>query len=288
MKHPNTKTYRIIQYIQPWEIDDLERQATSIIISSYYFPPHAEVIWDVTLNLDIVNWNNSKIPSDFFVNKLNYLETIVGYYLKAEFNVDSKIKGCTDKRRNIINTAQDYVIWLDSDVFFPKTTLPSLLNSTQFIKDDIFMVSPQIIKYWDNSWDCLVNSRFINGPYNHRDNFDLYSLDNIDDDITIKLNNIVKFGGGWFNLFSNEVFDKIKFPDELGSYSTDDLYVMLCSRKLDFKQYILDGVVVSEIGNKYLINKNYIKPLLDIKISDKQKISDYEFNNLIKKFYEKH
>jgi hypothetical protein len=63
---------------------------------------------------------------------------------------------------------------------------------------------------------------------------------------------------------------------------------MLCSAKLNVKQYILNGIVVSEIGNKYLHNKNYIKPLLDIKISDKQKISDTDFEQIVRKFYEEH
>lgn len=284
------KIYRIIQYIQPWEIDDLQRQIHDMIQSSYLIADDATVIWDVTMNTDIVNWETSKLPIEYFTSKFKYLKTIVDYYFTAEFNIDNSIKGCTDKRRNIINTKQDYVIWLDSDVYFSKLNLPYLINATQHINDELYIVSPQIIKYWDDSWNCLVNSQFINEPYNHRDYFDLYSLDNIcsGNDITIKQNTHIKFGGGWFNLFTNKVFEQIIFPDALGSYSADDLYVMLCSAKLNIKQYILEGIVVSEIGNKYLHNKNYIKPSLDIKISDKQKISDFEFEQLVRKFYEEH
>ena len=284
------KIYRIIQYIQPWEIDDLARQVHDMVQSSYHIPDNVTVIWDVTMNTDIVNWETSKLPIEYFTSKFQYLKTIVDYYFVADFCIDNNIKGCTDKRRNIINTIQDYVIWLDSDVYFSKLNLPYLINATQHINDELYIVSPQIIKYWDDSWNCLVNSQFINEPHNHRDYFDLYSLDSICsvNNINIKQNTHIKFGGGWFNLFSNEVFRQITFPDELRSYSADDLYVMLCSAKLNVKQYILDGIVVSEIGNKYLHNKNYIKPLLDIKISDKQKISDSEFEQLVRKFYEEH
>lgn len=284
------KIYRIIQYIQPWEIDDLARQVHDMVQSSYHIPENVTVIWDVTMNTDIVNWETSKLPIEYFTSKFEYLKTIVDYYFTAEFCIDNNIKGCNDKRRNVINTTQDYVIWLDSDIYFSKLNLPYLINATQHINDELYIVSPQIIKYWDDSWNCLVNSQFINEPYNHRDYFDLYSLDSICsvNNINIKQNTYIKFGGGWFNLFSNEVFRQITLPDELGSYGAEDLYVMLCSAKLNVKQYILDGIVVSEIGDKYLHNKNYIKPLLDIKISDKQKISDSEFEQLVRKFYEEH
>jgi hypothetical protein len=284
------KIYRIIQYIQPWEIDDLARQVHDMVQSSYYITENATVIWDVTMNTDMVNWETSKLPIEYFTSKFKYLKTLVNYYFTAEFCVDNNIKGCNDKRRNIVNTIQDYVIWLDSDVYFSKLNLPYLINATQHINDELYIVSPQIIKYWDDSWNCLVNSQFINEPYNHRDYFDLYSLDNIcsNNDINIKQNTHIKFGGGWFNLFSNKVFEQILIPTELGSYGFDDLYVMLCSTKLNVKQYILNGIVVSEIGNKYLQNKNYIKTLLDIKILDNKKISDLDFEQLIRKFYEEH
>jgi len=278
--------YRIIQYIQPWEIDDLSRQVHDMILSSYLVPSDVTVIWDVSMNTDIVNWDSSKIPLDYFISKFEYLKTIVGYYYQAEFNIDNSINGCTDKRRNIVNTIQDYVIWLDSDVYFSKLNLPYLIHATRHINDELYIVSPQLIKYWDESWNCIVNQKFINEPFNHRDYFDLYSLDTIcnDNEIVIKQNSHIKFGGGWFNLFTNALFQRITFPEELGSYSADDLYVMLCASKLNVKQYILDGIVVSEIGNKYLHNKDYIKSLLDIKILDKQKISDLEFQRLIKQF----
>jgi hypothetical protein len=283
------KIYRIIQYIQPWEIDDLSRQIHDMILASYHIPEDVTIIWDVTMNTDIVDWGTSKLPIEYFIDKFNYLKTIVGYYYQAEFNIDNDIKGCTDKRRNIVNTVQDYVIWLDSDIYFSKLNLPYLINATQHIDDELYMISPQIIKYWDSSWDCLVNQKFINEPFNHRDYFDLYSLDSIsNNEITIKQNSHIKFGGGWFNLFTNKIFEHIIFPKELGSYSADDLYVMLCSHKLNIKQYVLEGITISEIGNKYLHNKNYIKPLLDIKIPDKQKISDSEFNQLIEDFYKQH
>ena len=76
--------------------------------------------------------------------------------------------------------------------------------------------------------------------------------------------------------------------DELGAYAPDDTYLSYCGMKLRIPQYILAGTVVSEVGKRFLENKDYIKPLLKVKIQDKQKITDEQLNTLISEFYAKH
>jgi len=280
-----TKIFRIVQYIQPWEIDDLTRQIEQHIKSSYYLPNNNEVIFDITMNMDMVDWDNSKISSQYFIDKFNYLETQLKQYFTVEFDLDKNIKGCTDKRRQTHHKIQDYIIWLDSDIYFSYLTLPYLISLTEHIQEDNFILSPEIIKYWDNSWDCIVHDKFLNEPHNHRDYFDLYELDTLvtNNKISLRKNNTIKFGGGWFNLIKSTVFDKIPLADELGSYGPDDTYLSICGQSI-IPQYILEGVVVSEIGKRLLENKDYIKPLLNIKIQDKHKISDNELYQLINKF----
>lgn len=282
------KTFRIVQYIQPWEIDDLARQIEQHIKSSYYIPKNNKVIFDITMNMDVVNWDNSKIPYQYFTDKFLYLKTQLKQYFNVEFDLDENVKGCTDKRRQAQHKTQDYIIWLDSDIYFSYMTLPYLISSTEFIKEDNFILSPEIIKYWDNSWDCITHNKFLHEPFNHRDYFDLYAFDNlvVNNEISLRKNNIIKFGGGWFNLIKSTVFDIIPVINELGPYGPDDTYLSLCGKNI-IPQYILGGVVVSEIGKILLENKNYIKPQLDIKIQDKQKITDQELYFLLQKFIEK-
>ncbi len=282
-----TKIFRIIQYIQPWEIDNFERQVNQMIQSSFYISDEIEIIWDVTLNTSIVDWSKSQLPEEYFLNKFKYLETIVSYYYTSEFDLDVSIQGALDKKRNSTSKNQDYVIWLDSDIYFSKYTLPYLTQAALSIEDNLFILTPEIIKYWDNSWDCITHNKFLNEPYNHRDYFDLYSLDNLveNNDFSLKKIDQLKFGAGWFTLLPNQVVQEIQFPTEMGSYGPDDTYLMYCSQILGIKQYVLEGIIISEIGKKYLINQDYIKPLLDIKILDKQKISDLEFKQLIENFY---
>jgi len=279
------KTFRIVQYIQPWEIDDLSRQIEQHIKSSYFILDNNEVIFDITMNMDVVDWDNSKIPPQYFLNKFNYLKTQLKQYFKVEFDLDKNIKGCTDKRRQAQHKIQDFIIWLDSDIYFSYLTLPYLISSTEHITEDNFILSPEIIKYWDSSWDCITHKKFLQEPHNHRDYFDLYELDTLvtNNEIVLRKNYTIKFGGGWFTLIKSTLFNQIPLIDELGSYAPDDTYLSICGISL-FPQYILGGVVVSEIGKRFLDNKDYIKPLLDIKIQNKQKISDNELSQLINKF----
>tara|TARA_B100001093_G_scaffold483134_1_gene515384 strand:- start:5054 stop:5911 length:858 start_codon:yes stop_codon:yes gene_type:complete len=282
--------YRIVQYIQPWEIDDLERQVHCMIPSTYHIDSSDTVVWDITMNISdtIVDWNNSQLPKEFFVNKFKYLEKLVKQYFVTEFDTDNSIQGCTDKRRVCSKKKQDFIIWLDSDMYFSKATLPCLINSSKVCTDDYFFISPQIIKYWDSSWDVLVNNKFINEPFNHRDYFDSYSIDDtvLNSVISIKLNKQPKFGGGWFNLFKSSAFEAIPLPAGLKSYGDDDTYFMYCCGKHNVQQYILDGIFVTEIGNRYLEGKDYLKSMLSVNISDKAKLTFGEVQSLVKEYWE--
>lgn len=280
--------YRIVQYIQPWEIDDLDRQADQLIRGSYYLDE--TVIVDVTMNLDVVDWQESNFPQSYFTDKFKYIETKLKQYYQTNFDLDPTIQGCTDKRRQAATKEQDFIIWLDSDLYFPHQLLPLLIAASHEIQDEDFILSPEIIKYWDHSWDCITNEAFLDQPHNHRDFFDLFSVDNFasEQEVYVRKNNQIKFGGGWFNLIKSTIFSKVELVDDLGAYAPDDTYLSYCGMKLGIPQYILTGTVVSEVGKRFLENKDYIKPLLKVKIQDKQKITDEQLHNLISEFYAKH
>lgn len=280
--------YRIVQYIQPWEIDNFERQVNQMILSSYYIDNPKNVIWDVTMNLSIVDWDKSNLPKKYFIDKFNYLAQIVNYYFTAEFDFDLSIQGSGDKKRVCSEKNHDFTIWLDSDIFFPRKTLSYLIHATNQIEETSYILTPEIIRWWDESWDCIVNEKFINSPLTMRMQFDIYSLDSIMDEeiLSLKRNDVLKFGAGWFTLLSKDVTDTIKIPIEGGSYGVDDTYFMMCGTGLQIPQYVLQGIVISEMSTKYLDNQDYIKPHLKIDIEDRKRISNEDFNELVKKFYQ--
>lgn len=276
---------RIVQYIHPWEIDDFERVTNQLIKSAYDVPNTKEIILDVTLNLDVVDWETSKMPRQYFLDKFKALEKRVAVHYTVEFDTDSNICGCTDKRRSIQYKSQKYIIWLDSDMYFPITLLPYMVAATQNITQPDYILSPQLIKYWDSSWDVLTNERYLQEPFNHRDYFDTYKLDyEVQHNETfININQgPIKFGGGWFNLFTDSVFKRIPLPIEIGPYGPDDTFISHCANFLEIPQFILTGQVVSEVGKLY--ESDYIKPFLSITIQDKQKITDSELSELIHTF----
>lgn len=285
------KIFRIVQYIQPWEIDDFERQVNEIIYSTYDLPKNIELIWDVTLNTSIVDWEKSSISKDYFIQKFNYLEKILSFYIKTEFDTDILIQGCCDKRRIYQNKKQDFIIWLDSDLFFTPNTLNTLINYALTLSDsyDKFILTPEIVKFWDSSWDIITSKHYINESYAYRETFDCYSLTNNlikeNQEYNLKINKTPKFAGGWFNLFTNNIFESIPLIEEIGPYGPDDTYTMNCSYILGIPQFVIEGCVVSEIGNKY--KREYLKNCLEVTIANGKRISDQQLFELIEKFYEK-
>jgi hypothetical protein len=62
----------------PWEIDDLERQAHQLILSSYHLNNDTEIIFDCTLNIsdNIIDWDSSKMTKEYFIEKYKYIEIL--------------------------------------------------------------------------------------------------------------------------------------------------------------------------------------------------------------------
>jgi len=283
----NNKIYRIVQYIQPWEIDDFQRQAMQLINSVFFNNPY-NIIWDVTLNTNIVDWNNSKMPKDFFIDKFYHIEKNLEFYIKTEFDTDSSIKGALDKRRSCQFKNQDYVIWLDSDIYFSPILLPLLIQATDIIKDECYILTPKTIKLWDNSWDCIVDEKFKNESYDfrlHVNTNEFHKPPVLKKPLDLHRNSQgIKFGAGWFNLLTSSIFKKIPLVDELQSYGPDDTYIMYCGNYLNIPQYLISDILSVERNGDNFLSKNYIKPFLDITINNRDRISDNYLGKLINDF----
>jgi hypothetical protein len=137
---------------------------------------------------------------------------------------------------------------------------------------------------WDTSWDVIVNSSYINEPFNFRNTndaiVDTYHLKN-NGEIGLKpliFNNqkYFKFGGGWFTLYSKSLIDTIDFPKELEGYGGFDNYVMnFCYNKPNLvTQYKIENLVITDKHNHTEHYNNYI-------FSIDKKHDLYEKNNHI-------
>ncbi len=266
-------TTQIVIHIFPNEIDLFEWQLRQLKLGSYYLNKEDSIIIDVTLNLNLVDWSKSYIPKQFFINKFYSLQKICDWSQNI-FIIDEQNKclGCNDKRRQSIRTSTvDNIIFLDSDIFFRPELLACISEASKHVSDNYYVISPQLPKMWDETWDELVNENYIKllpsiQLYENTDPF--YVVTSAPkSNIIVRSINKFKFGGGWFNLFSTKLLKFIDIPDSLGSYGLDDTFVMVCCeymriKGLNINQYVLEGMIVTEnVKYKYNSYDGFIAPI---------------------------
>lgn len=274
----------IIIHVMPTEIDWFERISDNLLRNALYLneAESKDITIDVTLNLskELYEYSNFKIPVEFFEMKFNFIEEKLKQSFLTNFNIEraNAIKGINDKRRDSIRkyaNLNDIFIYLDNDMIFPDFTLAYLLNSAQSLidsKEEYFIITPEITKFWDNSWDIITNKKYLSCPFNHRDTFNTYNLYNTSniDDIYLEENKArCKFAGGWLNVFSSKLLKYTDIPDSLGSYGEDDTYVMFASDIMNsfnirVSQYIVRNLIVSEEGNyRKKVYDNFLPKIKD-------------------------
>lgn len=285
---------QIVIHLLPHEIDWFEWQSKQFKLGSYYIED--KIIIDVTLNLNLVDWNQSQLPKHFFIDKFNQIK-LLWDWAETQFIVDEENKclGCDDKRREAIHsTTADNILYLDSDLLFRPELLSYVIEAAKSIDHEYYIISPQTVRMWDNSWDVITNKNYLNTPANMEtyyandpfeiintppENIGLFSIDSF------------KFGGGWFNLLSTKLLKLTDIPDSFGPYGIDDLYVMVCCNLMkqkgyNIQQYVLEGTVVIE-NFKYRWNpyKDYLH-LIDKQVEFRKQAEDnlnLELQNFIDK-----
>jgi hypothetical protein len=269
-------TTQIVIHLLPHEIDWFEWQSKQLKIGSNFIED--KVIIDVTLNLNLVNWKQSQLPKQYFIDKFNQIKQYFDWCeIIFEVNQDNTCLGIDDKRRNSIREyTPDNFIYLDCDVIFKPETLALLINSAKTIKEEYYIISPQTPKLWDFTWDVLVNNIYLNEQYGFEKIIDPYSILSIDyGEISLSPINVFKFGGGWFNLISAKLLQLTDIPDSFGPYGIDDTYVMYCceimkQKQLNPQQYVVNNLVVAE--NYRYRNNPYIDYLNVINKKDEYRI----------------
>lgn len=247
-------TTQIVIHLLPQEIDWFEWQIKQLKQGSYYLEED-KVIIDVTLNLNLVNWKESQFPKQFFIDKFNQLEKLCDWCV-TQFIIDEENKclGCDDKRREAIrSTSADNILYLDSDLIFKPELLKYIIDAAKVVPNEYYIISPQIMKLWDDSWDCLVHRDYIDLPpsqgYKNADPYLVISTQPTE--VSLTPIDQFKFGGGWFNLLSTKLLKLTDMPDSFGPYGVDDTYVMICCNVMkqkgyNIQQYILEGMIVAE------------------------------------------
>jgi hypothetical protein len=252
----------------PNEIDDLEKTLMDLNKASKYVNgENYELYFALTLSDFLVDWENSKLDKEYFIDRFNKLKSLTEWASKSSFHIREDIMGCTSLRRIAHNECTDatHFIWLDTDIVFDDKILFYIENSIDAIDSENitkkYVISPECVKIWDTTWDCLVNENFLNKEvgYCRINNPFIDAGQHGEIGVETLLNDVpgqprMKFGGGWFNCLSKELLDRVPLPESMGHYGPDDTFIMWASEKLN-----QNGEQIYQFKLKnYIVCENYI------------------------------
>ena len=248
--------FKILLHIMPYEIDQVLLTVDMFKKSIYYIDPTDKIYIDTTLNLSdsIIDWEKSSLPKEYFIKKYKILDNILKekFIHKPFIFEGEEIYGYFNLQKNSIQPEIDYYIGMCPDVNFSEHLLYYLVESAKQIKNEYFVLTPQIFKCWDSSWDILVNEKFKDIPYEKHIDIDIHEIRHqcLDlDTPNIKPINEFKYAG-WFDLYSKSFLEKLApVLDEWNGYGPWDLYTMnVCNIAkqcgVDVQQYVLENQVI--------------------------------------------
>jgi hypothetical protein len=285
----------------PHELEDLSLTLYNLKRNSIYLNNSVKYKVDITMCLssELTDWSKSKLPKEYIQERTE--ELVTKFLDWCEWNLlwgDETILGCVSQRRHSFNqhTDADFFIWLDCDFIFKDTTLSYMTQGYQTIKAsniDLFILTPQFVKQWDNTWDILVNKSFLNHPIDYELIADVYK-DTLPDIGEVEIKSIpnFKFAGGWFTLISKDLLSKTSVPESLGHYGLEDTFVIECCNLLknqgtEVFQFILENHI---IGESYIHRPNQTIKKYISSINRKEeftRIAHANFPIELNKFYER-
>jgi len=259
----------------PYEIDELENTLNQLKRASFYLNKKTEWVLDVTMCISdkMIDWSKSSIPKKYFEDKLLKLSSQSDWCAKY-FRTSDTILGCVSQRRESAKTHKevDYFIWLDTDIIFDERTLFYFENSLESISKitGLTIITPEIVRIWDNTWDCIVNENFLDKPFDYQKTNDPYKDSGIKGEVSVEsVENTTspqsrfKFAGGWFTCISGNIIRRIGVPESFGHYGYEDTFIMVAAEKMiqtqqrDIRQFKLKNLVVCE-NYKYRNNSHYL------------------------------
>jgi len=258
----------ITSFVMPHELDDLERVLIDLNKASKFIDGNNyEFYISFSVSDYLFDWENSKIDKQFFIDRFNSLKPLTDWAANSTYQIRDEIIGAFQTKRYAHIECKDatHFIWLDTDICFDERILFYMENAINVLKEekiDKYFVTPEIVKYWDTTWDCLVNEKFINKELDYCKNCNPFVDSGEHGDVSIEtvVNNVpgqpkTKFGAGWFTLLSKPLLDKIPLPESMGAYGPDDTFLMWAIEKLNNQK--MDWIYQFKLKN-YVICENYV------------------------------
>jgi hypothetical protein len=287
----------------PWELDYALLTFTQLKKSKYHLPKDVEITINTVLNLSsyLINWEESKIPKEYFIEKYNTLSLLLkDYKHNSRIYKGDKLYGFFDLQRDSISEETTHYVHLCPDIYFSEYVLTYLIESAKIITNKYFIITPQTSKVGDNDWDRITNPKYMDIPYSDYltvDTFDIrYDNKNSNEEIGLLPLSNSKFAG-WMDLYNKAFYEELcPIQDDWVGYGPWDYYSMMLSNfcklnNVDFQQYLLQGETIWMYSSGPLLKDNkdgfiqYYKNMLTL-TSDKHN-QRKEFENKLPEYIKK-
>lgn len=249
---------KIWSHIMPWDIDYALLMFTQLKKSQYHLPEDVNITIDVELNLSsyVINWEESKLPKEYFIEKYNTLLLLLdGYNVVTNVYDGNELYGHLDQQRRIVSPEVDYYMSICPDVYFSEYTLTYLIESAKHIEDKYFIINPQHRKLTDSTWNPTTDPDYLNVYFEQCNDISIFDIRNNtktkQPEIYLTPVEKIKFAG-WCDLYSKSFYeDLVPIHDDWHGYGPWDLYSMLVmhlSGQLGIKshQYLLRGQTIGD------------------------------------------
>lgn len=205
-----------------------------------------------------LNWKNSEFDKSTYERRFLEINKKVDRLITINQEVmnDPKFLGCNHHRIETYHRYidYDYIIFLDVDVVFSKSILKNYLDLLYTHTIPTFsVISPQILRLWDTTWDCIVNENYINTPLNSYKTTDIQKVHAKFSSykVSLELCKTYKFAGGWFTAYKPALLNHITIPETFGGYGPDDTFIMACMHLMHRKsqetfQFFIKNEIITE------------------------------------------
>lgn len=252
----------------PWEIDYALLTYTQLKKTKYHLPSDVNVTVETVLNLSSygIDWEQTKIPKQYFKDKYNQLSYLLKDYTHINrIHEGEELYGHLDLQKECISDEIDYYLILCPDMYFSEYVLPYMIESTKHIPNKYFMITPQISKVGDQSWDEITNDRYINIPYSDYLKVDTFDVINNNTGGNKQISLYPTKRGkwaGWFDLYNKAYFEELcPAQDDWTGYGPWDWYSLIVTEHVkslgvDFQQYVLKDETIWMYPSGPLVGDN--------------------------------
>lgn len=253
------KSIDVVIFVMPWEIHAYRNTLNRIETGLTNDPDLRISLYScLCLSNDVVDWSQSEIKPQRLVKEFNLINstTRLVAHKDSMISFNEEFSGCVDWRRHHAKICEPgkAVIWLDCDLVFPDTALTAVRQCIENLEDEHCIITPQIPRMWDETWDCLVHKDFQTEETGHCYDFDTSKIDDYAEkhhNWHIKKISPFKFAGGWLTVISSDLLKLARIPDSFKSYGEEDTYLMevcdgLLKQGWSITQYVIENLLVAQ------------------------------------------